>query len=77
MQNLFGFNDDVLSYKSLVTRYFIIARGRFEKEINLEKLLKTLRNVKILSLSDRKLKAKLDTAELNTIAVDSDEIREA
>ena len=56
-------------------RWFKIGRDRFESEINLEKVLRTLRNLKILSLSNKYVKAKLVLDKANTIEVDSEDIK--
>lgn len=68
---------DAFELKDITARWFIIGRDRLDKELNLEKLLRTLRNIKILTLSDKERKAKLALNELNTIQVDSDDCEEA
>lgn len=50
----------------------MIGKDRFEKEIRLGRVLKTLRNVRMVALADKARKAEL--AVENAIDVDSEEL---
>jgi hypothetical protein len=67
--------DDYIDAKDIALRWFLIGKQRFENEINLEKVLKSLRNVKILTLNDKNRKATLALENENVIEIDSDNIR--
>ena len=58
--------------KDAALRWFIIGKERLDSEINLEKVLKTLRNMKILTLNDKSTKAHLNLDQANVIELDSD-----
>ena len=78
MRSYFGcLPDEVLDLKDLTSRWFVLGKERFERELNLEKVLKTLRNLRILTLNDKEKKARLALESLNSIEVDSDDIKEA
>ena len=53
----------------------MIGKERFDSEINIEKLLRSLRNLKILSMGNKDVKAKLTLDKANMIEVDSEDIK--
>ena len=55
-------------------RWFIIGRQRYKKEVNLEKMVKTIRNLKLLNMKDRDTKAKLVMEAKNIIDVDLNDV---
>ena len=55
------------------TRFFILGLARFEKELNIDRILKTLRNVKASTL-DKDKKAMCAIEKQNVIEVDSDDL---
>ena len=65
---------DALQVNNKAIRWFIIGKERLDNEINLEKVLKTLRQFRILFLQDKEKKARLATENKNYIAVDSDDL---
>lgn len=70
--------EDSLKMQQLSSRWFIIGRDKLENELNMIKLLKNVRNLKIMAKEDSSLKerkAKLILDNLATINVDSDEIK--
>ena len=52
-------DDDPFSAPDMITRWYVIGKKRFEAELNIEKLLKTLRSLKIHTNLTREAKAKL------------------
>ena len=53
----------------------MIGKQKLDKEINLEKVLNTLRKLKIITLGDKGTKARLLLDQANNIQVDSEDIR--
>jgi len=71
---LFGcLSENPKEAKDSATRYFVIGLSRFERELNIDKILKTLRNVKASTL-DKELKANLEIERFNVIEVDSEDL---
>ena len=68
---------DAHSLRQVTARWFVIGRERFEKELNIEKVLKTLRNLRIVSLAKRGIWAQLAIDARNVIEVDSEDIGKA
>lgn len=74
---LFGcLTDDPKQTQDIASRYFIIGLSRFERELNIDKILKTIRNVKASTL-DKDKKALCAIEKQNVIEVDSEDLLEA
>ena len=58
MRHITGYlPEEALELKDAASRWFVIGKDRFEREINLGRVLKTLRNVKKLTLAEKEKKA--------------------
>lgn len=66
---------DVTELKSKAARWFVIGKERFDRELNIEKVLKHIRNFECLALKDEKVKAALELERQNIIEVDSDDLK--
>ena len=74
MSELFGLlPENAFESKDMITRWYILGKERFETELNVEKLLKTVRNLKIHTDLTKERKASLGLKGKNIIEVDSDE----
>lgn len=77
MRDLFGcLPEEPFSTTDMISRWYIIGKERLESELNIEKLLRTLRNLKIHTDLTKKRKASLNLKGKNVIEVDSDEAME-
>lgn len=57
----------------MITRWYLIGKSRFEAELNIEKMLKTIRSLKIHTNFTREEKASILLRDKNVIEIDSDE----
>lgn len=69
-----GFPKNVIHAPDMLTRWYIIGKKRFEKEQNLVKLMKTIKNLKIMMDPTKYQKAQCIFHAKNVIEVDSDDI---
>lgn len=71
---MFGcLSEEASDHKDVASRYFVLGLSRFEKELNIDRILKTLRDVKVETL-DKDKKAMCAIAKQNVIEVDSDDL---
>ena len=76
MRELLGYlPEEPFSTPNMISRWYIIGKERFESELNIEKLIKTVRNLKIHTDFTKERKASLNLKGKNIIEVDSDEYR--
>ena len=64
--------DEPFSTPDIITRWYLIGKERFEAELNIEKILKTIRSLKIHTNFTREEKAVIMLRDKNVIEVDSD-----
>lgn len=64
-----------MNITDLVGRWFSIGRRKFDEELNIVKILRGLRNLKLLAKPSDVRKAQLVLEPDNIIAVDSEDIR--
>jgi len=65
--------EDGLEASDMITRWYVIGKNRFENELNIEKLLKLIRSLRMHTNFTREAKASMSLKDTNIIEVDSDE----
>lgn len=64
--------EEPFATRDLLTRWFVIGKERFEKEMDFEKVLKALRSLKIHTNFTREAKASMSLRDKNVIEIDSE-----
>lgn len=65
--------EDPFDSKDMIVRWYLIGKERFEDELNIEKLLKAVRTLKIHTNLTKERKASLGLKGKNILEVDSDQ----